>query len=521
MVTLLVIILLLTGALGYQAWDASRSLDEVATASVREQALFGASTFLRQVRRDVAFDLLQQGIDLFDSDRPLEMGWIRRAAGQREWLGAGHARVFFRFEFPSRAVEVVGAEDDPAFVAWALTELAERVEDREHHRDEHVIFPETGDEVLVYYMSLRRSGETVAFGYALSFEGFHGAFDDAFDDEPLLPEALTGGSTNREIFTARVLGPGDRVVYASVPEPQPGVMVNQPLDRQLGGMVLELSVRPEAEAVLVSGGLPESRLPVIFVLLSMTAGLLVMAILQLRHEAELAQLRQDFVSGVSHELRTPLAQIRMFGETLLLGRVRNDGERKRSLEIIVGEAQRLTHQVDNVLVFSRGARDGLSLNILETDLSALVHDAIEGFEPLAEAVGVELRREIEDDIGCPVDEETVRQALLNLIDNAVKYGPSGQTVTIGLSDRPGEGVVLWVEDEGPGVPDDHRERIWDPYYRLERDRASATAGSGIGLSVVREVVETHGGSVRVEQARGTDRTGARFVIELPSAIAVA
>jgi signal transduction histidine kinase len=132
------------------------------------------------------------------------------------------------------------------------------------------------------------------------------------------------------------------------------------LDSQpLSGVTLRVGVRPNADQRLVMGGTTSARLPLLLVLLVVIAGLIGMALLLVRREAELVRLRADFVSGVSHELRTPLAQIRMFTETLLLGRVRSDIERRRSLEIIDQEARRLTHLVENVLLFSKteGGRD--------------------------------------------------------------------------------------------------------------------------------------------------------------------
>jgi len=252
-------------------------------------------------------------------------------------------------------------------------------------------------------------------------------------------------------------------------------------------------------------------------LLALTAGLVVAALLQLRREYELSRLRADFVSGVSHELRTPLAQIRMFSETLLLGRVRSDDERERSLEIIDQEARRLTHLVENLLHFSRSERRLARLSPALAPLAPLVSEAAEGFAPLAAARGVTLCTELADGVVAPVDADALRQMLLNLLDNAVKYGPSGQTVTLALAVADGRARVS-VDDEGPGIPAAERERIWDRFWRLERDRGSAVAGTGIGLSVVRELVALHGGRTWVEDAPASehgDRAGSRFVIELP------
>jgi len=219
------------------------------------------------------------------------------------------------------------------------------------------------------------------------------------------------------------------------------------------------------------------------------------------------------VSGVSHELRTPLAQIRMFSETLLLGRVRSETEQMRSLEIIDQEARRLTHLVENLLHFSRSERQIARLSPAPTALAQLVRQTVEAFTPLAAARGVALATELHDGLVAPVDADALRQMLLNLLDNAVKYGSEEQTITVGLraSER-GRRARIWVDDQGPGIPAADRERIWDRFWRLERDRGSAVAGTGIGLSVVRELVALHDGRVWAEDAPGR---GARFVIDLP------
>jgi signal transduction histidine kinase len=246
-------------------------------------------------------------------------------------------------------------------------------------------------------------------------------------------------------------------------------------------------------------------------LLALTAGLVVAALLQLHREYDLSRLRADFVSGVSHELRTPLAQIRMFSETLLLGRVRSDSERLRSLEIIDQEARRLTHLVENLLHFSRSERQVAHLSPAPAPVGRLVREAVEAFAPLAATRGINLACDLADGLVALVDAEALRQMLLNLLDNAAKYGPPDQTVTVGLRAVGGR-ARLWVDDQGPGIPATDRERIWERFWRLERDRGSSIAGTGIGLSVVRELVALHGGRAWAEDA---SEGGARFVIELP------
>jgi signal transduction histidine kinase len=236
-----------------------------------------------------------------------------------------------------------------------------------------------------------------------------------------------------------------------------------------------------------------------------------MALLQHRREYELAALRAEFVSNVSHELRTPLAQIRMFAETLLLGRVRSPEERRRSLEIVDQEARRLTHLVENVLLFSRAERGAVRLAPEPTELTGLVREVVDGFLPLALARQVTIRTELGEGLVVCVDRNAVRQILLNLLDNAVKYGPPGQTVTVATT-AAGDSVRIRVDDQGPGIPPRDRRHVWERFWRLAREEKSAVAGTGIGLAVVHELTAQHGGRAWCEEAPGG---GARFLVELP------
>ena len=122
-----------------------------------------------------------------------------------------------------------------------------------------------------------------------------------------------------------------------------------------------------------------------------------------------------------------------------------------------------------------------------------------------------LRAALDDELVALVDASAFRQLLLNLLDNAVRYGPPGQMVTVGAA-RADDRARIWVDDEGPGVPAQDRERIWIPFVRATRARDAARSGSGLGLAVVRELTRLHGGDARVETS---PRGGARFIVELP------
>jgi signal transduction histidine kinase len=515
-VALLALTVALTAALGYEAWSAGRSRAALAVESVRDQTYIAVSNFALEARREIEFELLDDGIEVVEAglgrsgERRPAMERVREAARLRRWDAVDAAELLFRMEFPDGAVSVAG-DADPELTAWATQAAAAYFRERPDDHDVRTLFSSGGGHVLAHQLSHESGGATV-FGLVLNTDAFVPALARAFDENHLLPPALTDGLGNRELFVARVRGPGGRLMYESATDATSDIFVELDLAERRGRMTLELWVRPEAVDHLVSGGVQSSRLPFVLALLLLASGLLGTAVWQLRQVAALGVLREDFVSGVSHQLRTPLTQIRIFGEMLLLGRVRKAQERERAAEIIVDEAKRLTHQVDNVLMFSQGLREPLPLNLVETDLGVLIEEIAEGFEPLAVAQDVAIERNIEPGVVCHVDPEATRQVVLNLLDNAVKYGADGKRVEVGVRRTAGKATV-WIEDGGPGVPRAERDRIFRPYVRLDRDRTSVTAGSGIGLAVVREAIEAQGGSVRVEE--GGLEPGARFVIELP------
>jgi signal transduction histidine kinase len=164
-----------------------------------------------------------------------------------------------------------------------------------------------------------------------------------------------------------------------------------------------------------------------------------------------------------------------------------------------------------VLQFSRAERAPARLRLERVELGPLARDVAEAFALLARARSAEVRVAVPAGVEVAADRDALRQVLLNLLDNAAKYGPPGQTITVGAA-RAGDGVRLWVEDEGPGIPRGERERVWRPFERLERDVQDGPAGNGIGLSVVRDLVRLHDGATAIEDAAGG---GARVVVLLP------
>jgi len=236
---------------------------------------------------------------------------------------------------------------------------------------------------------------------------------------------------------------------------------------------------------------------------------------EMKREQELSAVRADFLAAVSHELRTPLAQIRMFAELLKTGSMRQPEETRRALNVIEKESSRLSILVDNVLNYAALHRNTERVPLTERPATEVTRDieyVLDAFAPLANEKDVKLESSAKQSTTALVNSQALRQILLNLLENAVKYGPRGQTVTIG-TDRQTARVKVWVDDQGPGIPAAERASIWLPFKRGSSGTASKTGGSGIGLSVVQDLAEQNDGKAWVEDAPGG---GARFIVEFDS-----
>ena len=354
----------------------------------------------------------------------------------------------------------------------------------------------------------------VAYGYAVPTKQLVGnAVTGVLLSQPVLPTTLTRGLRMDSILAVRVSNPSGEIAYETDAPVADRYAAIDSLDARQGGLRFEVAINPAAADRLIIGGLPRSRLPEVIATAFVAVGLLGLLLYQFRRQEELGRLRDDFVSGVSHELRTPLAQIRLLAELLRLGKVPEE-RKERSLRIIDEEARRLSFLVDSILRFTHSQPSQLAP--VSTDIAAEVNEIVAGFEPLAQARGVRLTARLEGGIVADVDRGALRQVLLNLLDNAVRYGPPQQNVTITTASS-GDTWTLEVADEGPGIPEDERERIFTPYYRMKRDAGGAVGGTGIGLAVVRRLVQQHRGRVHVAPAHGDGAIGARFVVALPIA----
>ncbi|MGI8770286.1 MAG: sensor histidine kinase [Acidobacteriaceae bacterium] len=229
-------------------------------------------------------------------------------------------------------------------------------------------------------------------------------------------------------------------------------------------------------------------------------------------ELALAKLKSDFVSNVSHELRTPLALIRLYAETLELGRISNPGKHQEYYEIIRKESERLTSLINNILDFSRIEAGKKEYSFRQTDVADLVRTTLESYRFEIEQNGFQFEQKIDSNLpSLQVDREAIARSLLNLVNNAVKYSATEKYLGIHLYHHYGT-VNLEVVDHGIGIPAKEQPKIFEKFYRVGDPLVHNTKGSGLGLSLVRHIVRAHGGEVTVESAPGH---GSKFIITLP------
>jgi len=228
-------------------------------------------------------------------------------------------------------------------------------------------------------------------------------------------------------------------------------------------------------------------------------------------EMNLARLKSDFVANVSHELRTPLALIRLYAETLELGRLTAKEKYQEYFRIIREESERLTALINNILDFSRIEAGRKEYEFKETDLAELVRSTLDSYRFQIEQNGFTFEENISVDIPpVTVDREAIARSLLNLVNNALKYSKDQKYIAVSLHRTNGQ-VNLEVRDHGIGIPPNEQEKIFEKFYRCGDPLVHNIKGSGLGLSLVRHIARAHGGDVLVESTE----KGSKFTIALP------
>jgi signal transduction histidine kinase len=431
------------------------------------------------------------------------------------------AKYAFRVGIPSASLTLIDSSESPPpqatrrLIGARLVSLVGSGYAHEH--EPHGLYVDTiggSLRVLAYGVAWGPDGPRELYGVDVDARHLADPLSKPLG-EALLPPAVLGRLPMDSILHIGVRARHGAVIFESGAPPPGTLAASDTLEPRFGSLIATVTLRPERAPALVIGGLPRANWPLLTAVLALAAVLTALALLQLRRMRELTRLRSRFVASVSHELRTPLAQISMFSETLLLDRARSEEERVDFLSAIFREARRLSNLVESVLRFSRADGAPAVARLLPPEpqnVTAEVADTLRGFAPLAAASDVDLLSDVAPNVEATLEPGALRQLLLNLLDNAIKYGPRGQTVTVRLETLPGV-FRLAVEDEGPGIPASERSRVFEPFARIDHDARSRVAGTGIGLSVVRDIATAHAGRVWIESARSG---GARVVVEMPA-----
>jgi signal transduction histidine kinase len=283
-------------------------------------------------------------------------------------------------------------------------------------------------------------------------------------------------------------------------------------------MGLSLGLKYQGTSVQQLGEQWVHRSFIILAILSvLTIGGLLLTKRIVSKEMALAKLKSDFVSNVSHELRTPLALIRLYAETLELGRINTQEKKHQYYRIIRKESERLTALINNILDFSRIEAGRKEYEFRETDIAELVRNTLDSYRYQVEQQGFALEENIEGNLPTVyVDREAIARALVNLVNNALKYSDQEKFLGVKLYKDKGS-VKLEVVDHGIGIDRRDHGKIFEKFYRAGDPLVHNTKGSGLGLSLVQHITQAHGGDIEVESTPGR---GSKFTLSLPLAAPV-
>jgi signal transduction histidine kinase len=349
------------------------------------------------------------------------------------------------------------------------------------------------------------------------------SFDPYYLKGTLFPQALdeqvnqrsgdqSGNQVAMMIYPAEYEGRGEmKPIVASSGWGEGKPEVTRKFDDVFGGLALGIKFQGTSVEALGRTWMHQS-----FLILGILSLLIIGGLVLTKHivskEMALARLKSDFVSNVSHELRTPLALIRLYAETLELGRISTPEKKQEYYRIIRKESERLTSLINNILDFSRIEAGRKEYEFRETNIAELVHNTLDSYRYQIEQQGFVFDESIDSDLpAVRVDREAIARALVNLVNNALKYSTDEKFLGVKLY-RANGSVKLEVSDHGIGITRREQSKIFEKFYRTGDPLVHNTKGSGLGLSLVRHITQAHGGDIAVESTPGK---GSKFTMSLP------
>lgn len=407
--------------------------------------------------------------------------------------------------FASRRPEGAPGREDDAFRRLLVTRLLPRLNQEGNSEELRHLHTTVDDQsLLISYW------QHIAEGRRRLVVAWHDVPRIVHDAMPRLYREVDRGNSRMNVIDENgriVFGPPIKEGEFTVGRPFPTTLYNWRLQLALT-TANELGHKVERQRTLELG-------MVAFASLVAIAGVFIVVTAAVK-ERRLAALKSDFVANVSHELKTPLSLVRMFGELLLEGRVADDAKRRQYLSIIVGESERLTALIENVLDFARVERGKAAYSFERGDVGEVVARAVEALHHRAESEHVTLTCTLADDLPpARIDARALELAVINLVDNAIKYAKEGRRADVVVDAAEGS-VRIQVRDYGPGIHPDEQAPIFERFVRGKRAGAAQVRGSGIGLSLVKHIAESHGGRVTVESPITEDGKGTAFTLTLPA-----
>ena len=396
-------------------------------------------------------------------------------------------------------------------------ELTNKLQDMKKKNAHYYFFnnwPSRGDkhvyQSVAMFLDDGSHGESAVGGMVFDAEYLHDYFyPEAL--ESVLSSRLTEGQSDKNLVL--MIRPRNEWVPLATSSgwDKGAPEVERNMEAASSGLVLAIKLRGTTLAAIGQRFVRTGFLILGALSLLLTTGI-VLTHRNITREMALARLKSDFVSNVSHELRTPLSLIRLYAETLEMGRIASPEKCQEYYRIIRKESERLTALISNILDFSRIEAGRKEYDFRETDISELVRNTLESYRYQIEQNGFQFEEKIDEDVPpLRVDREAIARSLLNLVNNALKYSQHNKYIGINLY-RSNGAVKLEVIDHGIGIPHDEQTKIFEKFYRVGDPLVHTTKGSGLGLSLVRHIVRAHGGEVLVNSALGE---GSKFTIVLP------
>ena len=342
--------------------------------------------------------------------------------------------------------------------------------------------------------------------------GFAGVrLNERFVNDDLIAGTIESvGATHTSFMTITVSDENGRVLYSNG-SPQNTDLLETNFDRPLSSWKARVGLKNTNLDQLARNGFLHSFGATVLVLLVLLGGI-VLTVRATDREACLAQAKSDFVANVSHELKTPLSLLSLFSEILELGRVKNEEKKIEYYRIMRHESLRLNKIIDNILDFSKIEAGRKTYNFEEGDMGEVIEKVLSSYRYQIVNSGFDVQTNMQPDLPpVLIDREAMSQALSNLVDNAIKYSRDVKQLSI-TTKTSGTDLSIEMADRGIGIPRAEQAKVFEKFYRVGNGLVHDVKGSGLGLSLVKHIVEAHKGTISVESDVGK---GTRFTIRLP------